>query len=62
MMTGFVSQISYCGLRKKEDNEYKYYQLFIEPKGDHLLEVDKWKEDLLLRIQNEYKAILVRPK
>ncbi len=28
-------------------------QLFLEPKGDHLLEHDKWKEDFLLRIQNK---------
>lgn len=46
--------------KKKEDSEYKYYQLFIEPKGDQLLEKDKWKEELLLRIQNEYKAVLNR--
>lgn len=48
--------------KKKEDSEYKYYQLFIEPKGDQLLEKDKWKEDLLMRIQSEYKAVLIRPK
>lgn len=48
--------------KKKEHSEYKYYQLFIEPKGDQLLEKDKWKEDLLLRIQREYKAVLNKPK
>lgn len=48
--------------KKKENSDYKYYQLFIEPKGDQLLEKDKWKEDLLLRIQNEYKAVLNMPK
>lgn len=47
--------------KKKEDSEYKYYQLFIEPKGDHLLEKDKWKEDLLLRIENEYRVTLGKP-
>lgn len=47
--------------KKKEDSEYKYYQLFIEPKGDQLLEKDKWKEDLLLRIENEYIATLNKP-
>ena len=47
--------------KKKEDSEYKYYQLFIEPKGDHLLEKDKWKEELLLRIEDEYLAVLSKP-
>ena len=47
--------------KKKEDDEYKYYQLFIEPKGDHLLEKDKWKEELLLRIEDESLAVLSKP-
>lgn len=47
--------------KKKEDSEYKYYQLFIESKGEHLLEKDKWKEDLLGRIENEYIATLSKP-
>ena len=25
----------------------KYYQIFCEPKGEHLLEKDSWKEELL---------------
>lgn len=29
------------------------YQLFIESKGEHLLEHDKWKEDFLLSIEGE---------
>jgi type III restriction enzyme len=28
------------------------YQIFVEPKGNHLLEVDKWKEDFLLQIES----------
>ena len=47
--------------KKKEDSEYKYYQLFIEPKGEHLLEKDKWKEELLLRIEDESLAVLSKP-
>lgn len=43
--------------KKKEDSEYNYYQLFIEPKGEHLLETDKWKENLLLSIENEYSVM-----
>lgn len=30
------------------------YQLFIEPKGAHLLTEDKWKEDFLKEIEQEY--------
>jgi type III restriction enzyme len=36
----------------REDNTKpaRLYQIFIEPKGEQLLEKDKWKEDLLLSI------------
>lgn len=47
--------------KKKEDSEYKYYQLFIEPKGEHLEVKDKWKEKLLLRIENESLVVLSKP-
>ena len=29
------------------------FQIFIEPKGEHLLEKDAWKEQLLLRLRND---------
>jgi type III restriction enzyme len=32
------------------------YQLFIEPKGAHLLEHDKWKDDFLEEIRVKFKA------
>ncbi len=40
--------------RAKTGNEL-YYQVFIEPKGGHLIAKDKWKEDFLkqLRLQNK---------
>ncbi len=31
------------------------YQLFIEPKGKHLAEHDKWKEDFMKEIQEKFK-------
>jgi len=34
---------------KKEEIEYVFY---IEPKGEHLFEFDKWKEDFLLEIES----------
>ena len=33
------------------------YQIFIEPKWNHLLELDKWKQDFLLKIENESEII-----
>ncbi|HNI12370.1 MAG TPA: hypothetical protein PLL93_14605, partial [bacterium] len=33
--------------------------VFIEPKGNHLLSYDKWKEDFLKEIRNEQKAIKI---
>lgn len=38
-------------LRKNKNGGYEQYQIFIEPKGTHLLEHDKWKEDFLLQIK-----------
>ena len=37
-------------LRKKNSSGYDQYQIFVEPKGEQLIELDKWKEDFLLEI------------
>ena len=37
-----------------KDNQILTYQLFIEPKGKHLLEYDKWKEDFMKEINQKY--------
>lgn len=42
-------------LEKSEPEKKLHYQIFIEPKGDHLLEHDKWKEDFLKTLKNEFK-------
>jgi len=41
----------------KEDRNSKWvqYQLFIEPKGAHLLKTDQWKEDFLKEIEGNYQ-------
>jgi len=39
-------------LRKKNATGYEQYQIFAEPKGNHLLAQDKWKEDFLLQIES----------
>lgn len=40
-------------LRKKHADGYEQEQIYIEPKGSHLLEKDAWKEAFLLRIEQE---------
>ena len=40
-------------MTKQENNVTDQYQIFIEPKGSHLLLNDKWKEDFLLEIEKE---------
>ena len=42
-------------LREKNGNALSY-QLFIEPKGEHLAENDRWKEDFLKEICAEYRS------
>lgn len=39
-------------LRRKRSDGYEQYQIFVEPKGNHLLAQDKWKEDFLLQIES----------
>lgn len=40
---------------KKESGKSLHYQVFIEPKGSHLLQHDEWKENLLKRLKDEHK-------
>lgn len=44
----------------KDDIDTMHYQVFIEPKGGHLLKTDEWKEQFLTRIKDEFnlKAML----
>jgi type III restriction enzyme len=51
--TGFMPDFLLF-LKTKEEN--LYYQVFIEPKGGHLLEKDKWKGDFLKEITEKYNA------
>lgn len=45
----------------KEKNTHKpiIFQTFIEPKGGHLIEGDRWKEDFLLRVAADYRMLEV---
>lgn len=38
-------------LQKDKENGFDQVQVFVEPKGTHLIEKDKWKEEFLLQIQ-----------
>lgn len=40
--------------KKKIDNTYKNFQIYAEPKGTQLLEVDSWKETFLLDIEKTH--------
>lgn len=44
---------------KQRDGEQITFQVFIEPKGSHLLGYDKWKEDFLKEIRTEQKTIKI---
>lgn len=42
-------------LYQKEKPKSTYYQVFIEPKGSHLKQVDAWKENFLMSLKKEHK-------
>ena len=44
---------------KQRDGEQMTFQVFIEPKGEHLKGHDKWKEDFLNEIRTEKKTIKI---
>lgn len=39
----------------KETTNTMYYQVFLEPKGTHLLKADEWKENFLNSIKNNFE-------
>jgi type III restriction enzyme len=44
-------------LQKKNGTGYEQFQIFIEPKGTHLIASDKWKEDFLLQLEAQASAV-----
>lgn len=46
-------------LQKDKISGYEQLQIFIEPKGTHLLEKDAWKEKFLLQLKNEAVPVKV---
>ena len=51
-----MPELSTSYLPLQEEKEMTY-QVFIEPKGNHLISFDKWKEDFLKDIREESKTI-----
>ncbi len=41
-------------LRKKEEENITTFQVFIEPKGSHLIKEDQWKQDFLAEVASEF--------
>lgn len=44
--------------RKNTEDGYDQLQVFVEPKGTHLLEQDKWKEHFLLQMEAKAHAVI----
>ena len=44
-------------LQKEMSDGYEQLQVFIEPKGSHLIEKDAWKEEFLTQIKDESVAV-----
>ena len=49
-------------LKEKDKKDFIQYQLFIEAKGTHLMQADKWKEDFLKEIESNYKLADIQLK
>lgn len=46
-------------LEQKAEPKRIMYQLFIEPKGEHLIKTDSWKEGFLKSIESEHEPIVL---
>ena len=44
--------------KQKEGDEISY-QVFIEPKGQHLIKNDQWKEDFLIELRTKNDIITI---
>ena len=44
-------------LKEKATKKALSYQLFVEPKGQHLLKTDQWKENFLREIESQFKIV-----
>lgn len=44
---------------EKNSGKSVIYQLFVEPKGEHLIQPDKWKQDFLLEIEGQAEVQVI---
>ena len=44
---------------KEKDGDEHTFQVFIEPKGAHLIANDKWKEEFLQKMRDERKTLQI---
>lgn len=44
--------------KKDEEGAYDNIQIFIEPKGEHLIKTDQWKEEFMLEIKEKADKLL----
>lgn len=49
-------------IRKTEEKGSFTYQIYVEPKGSHLLEKESWKEDFSLQIEENYTTGEILPE
>lgn len=46
-------------LQKTTSDAFEQYQIFIEPKGEHLIDRDAWKEEFLLRLRERAEPVKI---
>ena len=46
-------------LQRGDGDALEHYQIFIEPKGEHLTAADAWKEDFLRQLQSRAVAVKI---
>ena len=46
-------------LQREVGDDLEHYQIFIEPKGEHLTAADAWKEDFLRQLQSRAVAVKI---
>ena len=44
-------------LTEKKTKKPLSLQVFVEPKGDHLIQTDQWKEDFLKEIESHFEIV-----
>lgn len=59
---GFEPDFIFFGKQRNEEKGFMSIECFIEAKGEHLIEKDKWKEDFLVAINNTEHLVKIDNK